>query len=46
MNYNDITEKKKILDGFRPLPDVLVNNLDEWFRGELTYASKTDGHHR
>jgi Fic family protein len=39
MNYNDITEKKKILDGFRPLPDVLVNNLDEWFRVELTYTS-------
>ncbi len=34
-----ITEKKKKLDNFRPLPPELVKNLDEWFRVELTYTS-------
>ncbi len=34
-----LTEKKKKLDGFRPLPSALVNNLEEWFRVELTYTS-------
>ncbi|MHA1539266.1 MAG: Fic family protein [Alphaproteobacteria bacterium] len=34
-----MTEKKKHLDGFRPLPEALVQNLDDWFRVELTYTS-------
>lgn len=34
-----LTEKKKKLDGFRPLPSALVNNLEEWFKVELTYTS-------
>lgn len=34
-----LTEKKKKLDGFRPLPSALVQNLEEWFRVELTYTS-------
>ena len=39
MNYGILTEKKKQLDQFRPLPDVLVRNLEDWFRIELTYTS-------
>ena len=39
MNYEILTEKKKQLDQFRPLPDVLVRNLEDWFRIELTYTS-------
>ena len=34
-----LTEKKKKLDGFRPLSFALVNNLEEWFKVELTYTS-------
>ena len=34
-----LTNKKKQLDSYRPLPDVLLRNLDEWFRVELTYTS-------
>lgn len=39
MNYDKLTQKKKELDNFRPLPRELVNNLDDWFRVELTYTS-------
>ena len=39
MNINNLTEKKKRLDDFRPLPDALIRNLDDWFRVELTYTS-------
>ena len=39
MNIDKLTEKKQRLDGFRPLPDSLVQNLDDWFRVELTYTS-------
>ena len=39
MNLDKITAKKKQLDDFRTLPDVLVRNLDDWFRVELTYTS-------
>lgn len=39
MIYDKLTDKKKRLDGFRPLPDTLVRNLDDWFRVELTYTS-------
>ncbi len=36
---NILLQKKKLLDSFRPLPPALVNNLEEWFRIELTYNS-------
>ena len=39
MAYEELTQKKERLDGFRPLPRALVDNLDEWFRVELTYTS-------
>ena len=39
MNYEQLTRKKKELDGYRPLPPALVRNLDMWFRVELTYTS-------
>src|SRR6185312_4661062 len=39
MNYDALTKKKQLLDEYRPLPVELVNNLDEWFRVELTYTS-------
>ncbi len=39
MNYELLTEKKQQLDRFRPLPSVLVRNLEDWFRVELTYTS-------
>lgn len=34
-----LTTKKQKLDIFRPLPQELVRNLDEWFKVELTYTS-------
>jgi Fic family protein len=34
-----LTEKKQKLDGHRPLPSALTNNLEEWFKVELTYTS-------
>ena len=34
-----IEEKKHKLDGYRPLPTELVQNLYEWFKIELTYTS-------
>lgn len=39
MNFQKLADKKKRLDGFRPLSDALVRNLDDWFRVELTYTS-------
>ena len=39
MKLDNLSDKKKCLDSFRPLPDVLVRNLDDWFRVELTYTS-------
>lgn len=39
MKLEYLTEKKKRLDEHRPLPLALVNNLDDWFRVELTYTS-------
>ena len=39
MKIDMLTNKKKRLDGFRPLPNTLVRNLDDWFRVELTYTS-------
>lgn len=35
----ELTSKKEKLDGYRPLPPELVQNLEEWFRVELTYTS-------
>lgn len=34
-----MTAKKKKLDGHRPLSVALVDNLNEWFKVELTYTS-------
>lgn len=34
-----LTDKKRRLDHFRPLPPELVKNLDEWFKVELTFTS-------
>lgn len=39
MKFDNLTNKKKCLDGFRPLPPTLVQNLERWFRVELTYTS-------
>ncbi len=39
MNYDNLTRKKEALDRCRPLDLNLVQNLDEWFRVELTYTS-------
>lgn len=39
MKYDKLTQKKKELDSFRPLPLELANNLDDWFRVELTFTS-------
>ncbi|MFH1706218.1 MAG: Fic family protein [Patescibacteria group bacterium] len=36
---NQLTEKKKKLDKYRPLPPELVKNLEDWFKVELTYTS-------
>jgi Fic family protein len=36
---NTITAKHKRLAAYRPLPQELVINLDEWFKIELTYTS-------
>ncbi|MBX3178913.1 MAG: Fic family protein [Candidatus Hydrogenedentes bacterium] len=39
MIFDAITEKKKRLDRYRPLPPDLVKNLEDWYRVELTYTS-------
>jgi len=43
MNFDKLTQKKNELDSFRQsgsgLPVALVQNLEEWFRVELTYTS-------
>ena len=39
MKYSELTEKKRLLDSYRPLPYALVRNLDDWFQVELTYTS-------
>lgn len=38
-DFGKLTRKKERLDGFRPLPDALTRNLDEWFKVELTFTS-------
>jgi fido (protein-threonine AMPylation protein) len=39
MNWGFLTEQKRRLDQFRPLPEALVTNLENWFKVELTYTS-------
>jgi len=39
MNWETLTAKKAKLDGHRPLPVHLVQNLEKWFVVELTYTS-------
>jgi len=39
MKYDQLTQKKKELDSFRPLPLELTRNLEDWFKVELTYTS-------
>jgi len=39
MKISRLREKKELLDSYRPLPAVLVKNLEDWFRVELTYTS-------
>ena len=39
MNWSLLTDLKKQLDGFRPMPPELVLNLEQWFKVELTYTS-------
>lgn len=34
-----LTEKKKKLDSYRPLPKELEQSLDDWLRVEITYSS-------
>lgn len=39
VKWDSLSEKKRQLDQFRPLPKELVANLENWFRVELTYTS-------
>ena len=39
MKISRLREKKELLDSYRHLPAVLVKNLEDWFRVELTYTS-------
>lgn len=39
MKNDHLTSKKNKLDSYRPLPNDLIQNLDDWFRVELTYTS-------
>jgi Fic family protein len=39
MNWDSLTKKKARLDGYRPLPPELIQNLEQWFLIELTYTS-------
>lgn len=39
MNYEKLTQKKRLLDKHQPLAPELVKNLEDWFRVELTYTS-------
>lgn len=39
MNWKALTDKKALLDQYRPLPPELVQNLEQWFLVELTYTS-------
>jgi excisionase family DNA binding protein len=37
--FEKLLIKKQQLDTHKPLPSELINNLEEWFRVELTYTS-------
>lgn len=37
--FEKLTKKKKLLDKYRPLLPEVTQNLEEWFRVELTYTS-------
>ncbi len=37
--FKSLTDKKRQLDAYRPLSPDLLNNLQEWFRIELTFTS-------
>ena len=39
MDWKKLTDKKALLDQYRPLPLELVRNLEQWFLIELTYTS-------
>lgn len=39
MTLEELSEKKALLDRRRPLPPALVDNLEAWYRVELTYTS-------
>jgi Fic family protein len=39
MIYEKLHKKKQELDSHRPLAKALLNNLNDWFRVELTYTS-------
>ena len=39
MNIKQLENKKNHLDTFRPLNNVVLSNLADWFRIELTYNS-------
>lgn len=35
----NISQKKKLLESYKPLPNSVLKNLEEWYRVELTYTS-------
>lgn len=35
----NILQKKQLLDKYKPLPNSVLKNLEEWYRVELTYTS-------
>ena len=39
LTLNNLSTKKKQLDGMRPLPPEQLKNLEEWYKVELTYTS-------
>ena len=39
MDLKRLTQKKQKLDSYRPFPDAVERNLEDWFRIELTYTS-------
>jgi Fic family protein len=39
INTQKLWQKKQLLDKYRPFSEVVINNLLEWFKVELTYSS-------
>src|SRR3990170_7089392 len=37
--FTRLTDKKQKLDRYKPFPQELVKNLEEWLKVELTYSS-------